>query len=40
MSWSREDKATSVTAKKNLFIANENTIEDNNGVRIEIQPYP
>lgn len=38
--WSREYKATGVTTKNSFFIANENHIEDNNGVRRERLPYP
>jgi len=38
--WNKEDKATSVTAKKNLFTSNEKPIEDKNGFRRESLPYP
>lgn len=38
--WSREDKATSVASKNNLFTSNENHIKDKDGVRRESLPYP
>lgn len=38
--WGREYKTTNSNAKNNFFIANENTIEDKNGVRREILSYP
>lgn len=38
--WSKEDKEVSVTGKKNFFIQREKPVEDKNGVRREILPYP
>lgn len=40
MRWSKEDKQMSVTARKNVFLSKENHVEDKNGVRREIMPYP
>jgi len=39
INWRREEKATSLTSKTNFFTANENPVEDKNGVRREILPY-
>lgn len=38
--WSREDKSTSITTQMNFFTANENPVEDKNGVRRESLYFP
>lgn len=38
--WGEEDKTTSATTKKNFFTTNEKNIEEKNGFRREILPYP
>lgn len=37
--WSKENKAMSVTSRKNFFIQREKHVEDKNGVRGESLPY-
>lgn len=38
--WDKEDRTEAIIAKNNFFLPEENPVEDNNGVRREILPYP
>lgn len=40
MPWRKEDKATRTFSKKNFFLRDEYLMEDKNGIRMEILPYP
>jgi len=38
--WRKEDKGNNKTGKKKFFLEGEEAMEDKNGVRREILPYP
>ena len=40
MQWRKEDKTNNTLAKKSFLLEGEEPIEDKNGVRREIIPYP
>jgi len=40
LQWRKEDKASSTYAKVNFFLRDEEPIEETNGIRREILPYP